>query len=167
MCAECVNYKDRGGGGGVHDDLLEAFYKTSINDCCSRSYWHSPGRLKIHLQLWLSSISWCKAAIEKYKFALFTENTVFSIKTTVFSDQKISQNLRKPRSFSSWLFSHFLMASFPQENLPPQPNHMLWLFYSVSWVRCSLSYILILVSEPETQSKTGEMVVKVFEIHSK
>ena len=65
-----------------------------------------------------------------------------------------------------------LNGFFTSESLTPQCPCMLKPFYAVSWVRCYFGYILIisacgLASEPETQSETGEIMVKVFDTHSK
>ena len=84
---------------------------------------------------------------------------------------KIPGNLLNSVFFQLIVFL-LLNGFFTSGNLAPQSPCMLNPFYAVSWVRCYFGYILILsacglASEPETQSETGEIMVKVFDTHSK
>ena len=117
-----------------------------------------PHIIKVHVELPLRNSS--STLFQKYR---------------VLCKKKIScvLTLKYPKIYEK-LFPVFLLLNdfFTSENLAPQCPCMLKPFYAVSWVRCYFGYILILsacglASEPETQSETGEIMVKVFDTHSK
>ena len=115
----------------------------------------------------------CRAASEKFKFTPFPKIPRFLSKIAEFSDQKITPNQQLHQYFPVDFFS-FLNDFFLSRR--PTPSTVM---YVVAVLRsflgplsCCFGFILILpasglASEPELQSKTGEMVVKVFKARSK
>ena len=115
-----------------------------------------PHIIKVHVELPLRNSS--STLFQKYR---------------VICKKKYPKNTRKStKNFFQLIVFLLLNDFFTLENLAPQCPCMLKPFYAVSWVRCYFGYILIisasgLASEPETQSETGEIMVKVFDTLSK
>ena len=128
-----------------------------------------PTNISFHQFLTLSKFKQsCHREIHVYPFLKIP---TFLSKIIEFSDLKIPQNLRN--LLSIFPVDCFLVIKWLLYLRKPSPCPcMLKPFYAVSRVRCCFGYILILsssglASEPETQSETGEIMVKVFDTHSK